>query len=108
MATTVTMQKKMGVIPSAPVRLVRFKFAADNSYPSGGEALLLEGRTGFSDIGGTGHKPEAVLFEGSNNVAYTAFYDRANDKIVVLNNGTEVANATDLSGKEFYFLAIYE
>lgn len=96
-----------GQIPSAPLRVNRLKLVADTDYPAGGYPAGLADRAGFKDLG-SNTKPLAVLFEGCNNVAYTAMYNRATDKIVLQTAGAEVAaGANAVDGMIFYFGVIY-
>lgn len=108
MATlTFSKDAEAGGSPSAPTYVKRLKIICDTDYPAGGYSAGLSARTGFKDLG-TSTKPLLVMFEGCTLAAYTAFYDRANDKIVIQTGGAEASTgANALDGAIFYFGVIY-
>lgn len=69
----------------------------DSSYPSGGEDA--------SPISGFFRK--CYTIDLSSQSGYSFDYDRSNDKIIVYEDGDEVANETDLSSvTDVVFVAI--
>jgi len=110
MAITVANDAVIGVVPSSPKRTIRMKLTGDATYAAGGYTLGLGARAGFKDLG-TGVKPNTITFEGCTVFTLAAAYDRANDKIYIVDysTGAEAAdNLGGINGAIFYFQVTFE
>lgn len=96
----ITLLRRGGDMPSAPLRVDHISFAGDDDYPAGGTAgleALLAAKLGVT--------PEILAVVPGDCGQYVPSWDYTNKKMFVRDGGTatwtEVAPAFDLSGTTF-------